>query len=133
ASDRKQQVRTRMELQHKQMLRDLVNGEFDAKVQGITAYQPGQLAMGTAGPAPAPPPVGLAPARPAPARQVAYATPIANGQTPVPEAIVLEEVVLTDLDAEDVDTLDLDILVEEAVFAPTPAGKVTRLDDDLPW
>ena len=71
APDLQQQVRLRMEEQHKQVLRDLVNGKFDEKVHGLTAYQPGQLALReSAGPAGAVAPLG--PPQP-PAENVAAA------------------------------------------------------------
>ncbi|WP_373045000.1 hypothetical protein [Vulgatibacter sp.] len=44
AADLQAQVRVRMEAQHKQVLRDLVNGDFESKLRGLPSYQPGQLA-----------------------------------------------------------------------------------------
>lgn len=37
-------VRELMEEQHKEMLRNLINGVYDEMESGVTAYQPGQLA-----------------------------------------------------------------------------------------
>ncbi len=41
-------VREMMEEQHKQMLRNLINGTYDNVGGGATAYQPGELDMGAA-------------------------------------------------------------------------------------
>lgn len=50
-----QLVREMMEQQHKQMLRNLVNGIYDAVDRGATAYQPGELALdGAKGHSPSP-------------------------------------------------------------------------------
>jgi hypothetical protein len=51
-------VRDMMEEQHKQMLRNLINGAYDNVDRGATAYQPGELATD----APKPPPAAPAPA-----------------------------------------------------------------------
>lgn len=47
-------VRDMMEEQHKQMLRNLVNGTYDNVDRSATAYQPGELAMEPAKAAPVP-------------------------------------------------------------------------------
>jgi hypothetical protein len=53
-------VREMMEEQHKQMLRNLINGSYDNVDRSATAYQPGELAVDAPKvaptPAPAPPP-----------------------------------------------------------------------------
>ncbi|HEX8908301.1 MAG TPA: hypothetical protein VF805_03815 [Anaeromyxobacteraceae bacterium] len=63
-----QVVRELMEEQHKEMLRNLVNGVYDDRDEALSsqarAYQPGQLAAAAA-PA-APPPLSLRPVRTAP-------------------------------------------------------------------
>ncbi len=43
--DLAQRVRALMEEQHKQMLRNLVNGTYDNVDRSATAYQPGELAV----------------------------------------------------------------------------------------
>lgn len=70
-------VRARMQTQHKQMLRDLVGGAFDHKLQGITSYQPGEIVV-KAEPEPPPP-------APAPVRR-ATPPPFRPATTPGPAA-----------------------------------------------
>lgn len=47
AADMREQVRAQMESQHKQMLRNLVNGQYDGLGQAVPSYQPGEIATGT--------------------------------------------------------------------------------------
>lgn len=47
APDMGEQVRSQMEAQHKQMLRNLVNGQYDGMGQAVPSYQPGEIATGT--------------------------------------------------------------------------------------
>ena len=47
APDRTEQVRALMEAQHKQMLRNLVNGQYDGMGAALPSYQPGELETGT--------------------------------------------------------------------------------------
>ena len=62
-------VRELMEEQHKEMLRNLINGVYDdIDAVGAKHYQPGQIDMGAKGHAPAPAPVVAKPAPPAPNR-----------------------------------------------------------------
>src|SRR4029079_11641737 len=44
AENLREAVRQRMEGQHKEMLRNLINGVYDGFERGIRHYQPGQLA-----------------------------------------------------------------------------------------
>lgn len=56
-------VRDRMEAQHKEMLRNLINGVYDNLESGAAArhYQPGQIDLGARAPAPPPQPAPLPP------------------------------------------------------------------------
>jgi hypothetical protein len=79
-------VRDMMEEQHKQMLRNLINGAYENVDRGATAYQPGELAMDAqVKPAvSAPPPPVFAPT-PAPA-PVPIPLQLRSVVTPVPGA-----------------------------------------------
>jgi len=52
--DLRDRVRALMEEQHKAMLRSLVRGEFDHLIEGVRAYQPGEIDAGPTAPAAAP-------------------------------------------------------------------------------
>lgn len=102
APDLHEQVRARMQAQHKQMLRELVKGAFDHKLRGVTAYQPGEIVLDDRPPAPvvelrpvSPPPVAepaaapqpepARPSRPQPARGLpAVSPPPPRRATPPP-------------------------------------------------
>lgn len=47
APDMREQVRALMEAQHKQMLRNLVNGQYDGLGAALPSYQPGEIETGT--------------------------------------------------------------------------------------
>lgn len=47
APDLMERVRGLMEAQHKQMLRNLVNGQYDGLGRAVPSYQPGEIATGT--------------------------------------------------------------------------------------
>jgi hypothetical protein len=57
-------VREMMEEQHKQMLRNLINGVYDNVDRGATAYQPGELALDASAAKTAPTGTPAVPARP---------------------------------------------------------------------
>ncbi|PZR11979.1 MAG: hypothetical protein DI536_16780 [Archangium gephyra] len=73
-------VREMMEEQHKQMLRNLINGTYDNVDRSATAYQPGELDMGAA--------AAKAAAVPAPAKPVAPAPLQLTNLVPTPVAPV---------------------------------------------
>ncbi|MGV3625067.1 MAG: hypothetical protein ACO1OB_29880 [Archangium sp.] len=74
-------VRELMEEQHKQMLRNLINGTYDNVDRGATAYQPGELDMGAAAKAAVVPPKPVAPA-PLQLTTVAAPTPAPVSSSP---------------------------------------------------
>lgn len=101
AENLQQVVRQLMEEQHKEMLRNLINGVYDHLHTGTQAYQPGQLAgdAAEATPQTAPPPLPArkvpepprpvsmpshaAPTAPAAAAPVAHPIPPRRTETPV--------------------------------------------------
>jgi len=98
AADLQEQVRARMQAQHKQMLRDLVKGVYDHKLRGVRAFQPGEIVLGSEAPAPIielrPPAVPSAaspapvPARPVPPPEPTWpARPQAVGAPQPPRAV----------------------------------------------
>ncbi|ATB42529.1 hypothetical protein CYFUS_008007 [Cystobacter fuscus] len=60
-------VRELMEEQHKEMLRNLINGVYDGYETGVRHYQPGQLGTAEDAPHARPPPGHAAPKAPPPA------------------------------------------------------------------
>ena len=86
-------VRDMMEEQHKQMLRNLVNGTYDNVDRSATAYQPGELSMGAAKPAAAaaaPPPVAK-PVAPVPLPLTNVAPVVAGPKVLPPEVLAARE------------------------------------------
>lgn len=84
-------VREMMEEQHKQMLRNLINGTYDNVDRGATAYQPGELDMGAAAAKAAV--VPPKPAAPAPLQltNLAPAAPVAASPSLPPEVLAARE------------------------------------------
>lgn len=90
-------VRELMEEQHKEMLRNLINGSYDNVDKSAQSYQPGQLA--TEAPKPPPPPVVVAPAppprpavpSPVPARAPLPLTQVAPAAALPPEVLAARE------------------------------------------
>ncbi len=82
-------VREMMEEQHKQMLRNLINGTYDNVDRSATAYQPGELDMGAA----AAKAVAAAPAKPvvAPPLQLTTVAAPAAGAVVPPEVLAARE------------------------------------------
>ena len=78
-------VREMMEEQHKEMLRNLVNGTYDNVDRGGQSYQPGQLASDLPKPTPSAP----VPPKPAPIPLLAPAA-VAPGMVP-PEVIAAQQ------------------------------------------
>lgn len=74
-------VRDMMEEQHKQMLRNLINGTYDNVDRSATAYQPGELDMKAAAAAPKP-------AAPAPLKLTNVAAPVAQIPAPLPAEVL---------------------------------------------
>ena len=68
-------VKDMMEAQHKEMLRNLINGVYDNVLSSTTHYQPGQLAPNTPKPGVAPPPQPVALTQLAPAAPAAVLPP----------------------------------------------------------
>ncbi len=83
AENLQQVVRQLMEEQHKEMLRNLINGVYDHLHTGTQAYQPGQLAVEAAEgrPQTAPPPLPARLTMEAPRAPTAAAAPAAH---PIP-------------------------------------------------
>jgi hypothetical protein len=85
-----QVVRELMEEQHKEMLRNLVNGVYDGRDEALSsqarAYQPGQLAAEAATPARAPAAAAASPAGRA-TPPSAPATPATATHTPAPQVV----------------------------------------------
>ncbi len=77
-------VREMMEEQHKQMLRNLINGTYDNVDRSATAYQPGELDMNAAK---APPPAAAKPAVAAPLKLTNVA-PVAQIPAPLPAEVL---------------------------------------------
>lgn len=88
-------VRDMMEEQHKQMLRNLINGSYDNVDRGATAYQPGELDMGAAAAKAAAVPVPAKPVAPAPLQLTnlvpAAVPPVSSSPSLPPEVIAARQ------------------------------------------